>query len=559
MKFLFFDIQTSGISPARHQVIEIGWSILDSDSLEVVKELETHLVRQDEVSEKDLENSPTGITSTMLTEEGKTLEEIFKKLDSDFEKYQLSLDCTWVGHYLQFEVMFLKQPQMNDFNRILSTLPKVCLQKRGKEVYPKLPSHTLRSLAGHVRVPFQDQRKRVESHIQASVEIFKNFLKKASSPLGSEQEQSPSKSQDQIKADQIKADQRRFEFSLPPEKRLALPDVPGVYRMLDSSGRVLYVGKATSLRSRVNSYFRGSKKHSRHRELLSQVYDLRVTELRDPLEAALLEVKEIHHHRPPYNVAMNSNNRPLLKFDRHGRLQSEFLEKPYLLLKHLDEHRAVFGILDAPDFDQLKDDLFFEPVGLKNLIAGARLFANNINARSKSGLLGFRSLVAFGLAKIRKEMDPRLAPAGLFGAGLNWKWKATELSILEDATGSTTERGIQDEDEAQEPETQPEIEWTAELVAERLERHAVRLAWATLRTKSLIALARAKVSIPIGPSQGWETIHAGSASALNCTQELQELMILNSEIKRWIQSNRPLRLEIDGAQICNLQLIQTPL
>ncbi|MFX6149426.1 nucleotide excision repair endonuclease, partial [Acinetobacter baumannii] len=74
---------------------------------------------------------------------------------------------------------------------------------------------------------------------------------------------------------------------------LQLPDRPGIYRMLAQDGRVLYVGKATSLRSRVNSYFHGKTQGKRKREMIAQVWDIQVTECGSALEAALLENEEI--------------------------------------------------------------------------------------------------------------------------------------------------------------------------------------------------------------------------------------------------------------------------
>ena len=84
-----------------------------------------------------------------------------------------------------------------------------------------------------------------------------------------------------------------------------LPDVPGVYFFLDAKGTVLYIGKATSLRDRVKSYFmqdmlltRGPK-IVRMREL---AVDIKWQETDSALEALLLEANLIHRHRPPYNT-----------------------------------------------------------------------------------------------------------------------------------------------------------------------------------------------------------------------------------------------------------------
>ena len=91
-----------------------------------------------------------------------------------------------------------------------------------------------------------------------------------------------------------------------------LPAKPGVYRMLDADGRVLYVGKARQLRNRVNSYFR--KQHGVHEralEMLSQARALSFDVTPSPLEAALLEPDEIKRHQPPYNVALTVQDRLL--------------------------------------------------------------------------------------------------------------------------------------------------------------------------------------------------------------------------------------------------------
>jgi hypothetical protein len=99
---------------------------------------------------------------------------------------------------------------------------------------------------------------------------------------------------------------------MPREVRLAVPDAPGVYRMLRTSGEVLYVGKATSLRHRVNSHFRKqSAVPERTLEMLSQARAISFAVTPSALEAALLEPDEIKRHQPPYNVALNLRGRAL--------------------------------------------------------------------------------------------------------------------------------------------------------------------------------------------------------------------------------------------------------
>lgn len=82
---------------------------------------------------------------------------------------------------------------------------------------------------------------------------------------------------------------------------------PGVYRMLDAAGRVLYVGKAGNLKNRLASYFRGSVDSARTRVMLSRVADVQVTVTHTEAEALLLEHTLIKEHRPRYNVLLRDD------------------------------------------------------------------------------------------------------------------------------------------------------------------------------------------------------------------------------------------------------------
>jgi hypothetical protein len=92
-----------------------------------------------------------------------------------------------------------------------------------------------------------------------------------------------------------------------------LPDSPGIYRMLRSNGDLLYVGKAKSLKKRVNSYFRPGARHAEHTlEMLSQARRLEVTPTASALEAAVLECDQIKTLEPPYNIALKNAQRELI-------------------------------------------------------------------------------------------------------------------------------------------------------------------------------------------------------------------------------------------------------
>jgi excinuclease ABC subunit C len=86
----------------------------------------------------------------------------------------------------------------------------------------------------------------------------------------------------------------------------ALPDRPGVYQFIDSSGVILYVGKARSLRKRVSSYF--SKNQSGKTEvMLSRASDIRHIVVDNESEALLLENSLIKKHQPRYNILLKDD------------------------------------------------------------------------------------------------------------------------------------------------------------------------------------------------------------------------------------------------------------
>jgi excinuclease ABC subunit C len=87
----------------------------------------------------------------------------------------------------------------------------------------------------------------------------------------------------------------------------SLPGRPGVYRMLDSDGQILYVGKARNLKSRVSSYFQPSNVQPKVQALIAKTSNMEVTITNSDTEALLLEYNLIKKHRPRFNVVLRDD------------------------------------------------------------------------------------------------------------------------------------------------------------------------------------------------------------------------------------------------------------
>ncbi|HSQ77197.1 MAG TPA: GIY-YIG nuclease family protein, partial [Bacteroidota bacterium] len=92
------------------------------------------------------------------------------------------------------------------------------------------------------------------------------------------------------------------------EKLESLPAGPGVYQHKDAQGKVLYVGKAKSLRSRVRSYFQKSRSlDPRIEQMLSKATDLEIIVTDSEVEALILEANLIKKLKPRYNVNLKDD------------------------------------------------------------------------------------------------------------------------------------------------------------------------------------------------------------------------------------------------------------
>jgi excinuclease ABC subunit C len=87
-----------------------------------------------------------------------------------------------------------------------------------------------------------------------------------------------------------------------------IPDAPGSYQFKDANGRVIYVGKAKSLRSRVGNYFQNpANLHSRTAQMVATAETVEWIQVRNDVEALMLEYSLIKQHQPRFNIRLRDD------------------------------------------------------------------------------------------------------------------------------------------------------------------------------------------------------------------------------------------------------------
>jgi DNA polymerase-3 subunit epsilon len=375
LKVLSLDFQTTGMRPPQANLLEAAWSEVEAGSELSEMVIQRHLVHHPDLQIPPRVQQITGLKSSDLVN-GLPEAELAAALFSAMGRVD-----ALVIHYAQFEIPFIKQLFTQHLNKSDLDKPILCTHKITKRLFPNLPCQNIRATAGFFG-PAMAAHNQAQMHVRATAQIWRGLSQR----LAQDGIQDLASLQTWLSS--TKPSKRtRIEYRLEKLRRLELPDCPGVYRMLSQNGQILYVGKATSLKSRVNSYFRGQKNRDpRKLEMLAQVWDLDVTQCRSPLESALLESDEIKRHNPPYNIVLKTGHRALVFYDRTFSRASleqtkEFCIGPFRLNSWIENLRRLEAALVSGEFS----GIFFQPLPDEDLRLGFELFCTQYDLVAADG------------------------------------------------------------------------------------------------------------------------------------------------------------------------------
>lgn len=389
---LLLDCQTTGTSAARDHLLEIAWTT--SSALDSYPPLIHTALFRPPVELPKRVTELTGLTEADLAQAEEPSLAYRRLSTSPSPAFALA-------HYAQFERPFLKKLYADHGQEF--SLPLLCSYRIAKRLFPEAPSGNIRGLAGYLGYELPEIR-RAADHVRATTLIWQRIASDLHR-LGVENLAGLEK----WVAAKPAATSVRKNFRVDRLKRLQLPDEPGIYRMLSKGGEILYVGKATSLKSRVNSYFRGGCKGDRRKlELLARVWDIHTETCASALESALRETDEIKKHNPRYNRALKSTGINLLYFSRDGACASNAQDEKHPLGPFRDNSSIaqVFDWLRLWGAEELAE-ILYDPVSAEFMAEGFLRFcaAHGFDPEAAPSL---RHLLAIGLRQWRRDQKIRL-------------------------------------------------------------------------------------------------------------------------------------------------------
>ncbi len=394
-----------------------------------------------------------------------------------------------VAHYARIERAYIDRLWLSQVNQVFP-IPIICTHKITKLLCPGLPSYGLRALAGWFGTPLDDG-KRASNHVFATRQIW-NALVAELNDRGVHSLQSL----EAFLAEPPKAKTAKKQFLITRQTRLALPDCPGVYKYLDRNGRVLYVGKATSLKSRVNSYFTGGcKRDHRKLEMMAQAVEVVVTPTPAPLHAGLLEYDEIKRLGPPYNIVFK------------GRARDRMRDLAILegCLEDFDPVNVASVIKDCfhglDDMDILRQGIELWRIGLG--IDGKRRLSS-------------RDLLSLGLPLLREWVKAERIRRN----------QTKTIALVED----------EEDNQSLEVESNDKI-WTCEDVQFNCQRIVRRAAREHIRARWLARLADATISFELGSTEGAKQVDLSRIVTLQPfndenRHDLKRVRVLLHELRR---------------------------
>lgn len=277
--FVVLDLETTGTSPSLDAITEIG---------AVKYRGGEHLGTFATLVNPGVPIPPfitvlTGITEAMVLPAPR-IDEVLPPL------LEFLGNAVLVGHNFRFDTSFLDAALIRRGSRPLENPRVDTLGMSRRLLRDEVPDLKLGTLAAHLRVATEPCHRALDD-ADATAEVFHALLERVGT-LGV------------LGLDDLLAVPRLRSHPTSRKLRLTarIPRRPGIYRFRDRTGRVIYVGRATNLRTRVRAHFHGDSRRTVP-QLVRETETMEWTECSEELEASVLEARVLREHQPRFNRA----------------------------------------------------------------------------------------------------------------------------------------------------------------------------------------------------------------------------------------------------------------
>ena len=284
--YCIFDFETTGISPKTEKVIEIG--IVRIKNEKIVDSFSTFINPGRKIP--FYITQITGITNNE-TENAPYFDEVFPKIKEFFGNSVL------VAHNINFDFSFLKHECINHALEIPEN-NFICTLRLARKLFPGLSSKSLGSIVKFLRIRHRD----VHRALGDSTATAKVFMKMFNLLRDKHEIDTLS---DLLNFSNLSNSAKPFRIvkKILADSLVKVPESPGVYFFKNTKGEIIYIGKAKSLKSRVNNHFQ-SNAIKKSKEIIRKASDLNYQITKSELSALLAEAELIKIHKPKMNTLL---------------------------------------------------------------------------------------------------------------------------------------------------------------------------------------------------------------------------------------------------------------
>lgn len=290
VRFVVADVETTGGSKGTHRITELGFCVIEDG---VIVKRFTSLINPRQLI-PDFITLMTGITNAMVEgapEEDAVIPRLLEELRID--------GTVFAAHNVGFDWGFVSSAMMRCGEEV-PDVQRLCTCRLSRRISSGLPRHDLGSVAEYYEVKIQ-ARHRALGDAEATAEALVHMIAR------SRQEHEAQSLSDLLA---LQTSPRTKPKPIPKghievmEQLKDLPDEPGVYYFSNTKKKIVYVGKAKSLKRRVQTYFQATPKNNRKvSRMMRFVRSLHWETTGTELGALLLESREIKRLQPSYNAA----------------------------------------------------------------------------------------------------------------------------------------------------------------------------------------------------------------------------------------------------------------